>query len=126
MVTSPQHNTRRSRTLGQRGEQLAAAYLERTGVRILARNWQCQAGEIDILARYGGKLVAVEVKTRTSLRFGTPLEAVTPAKRRRLRHLIRLAAVQYGIGPGRTRIDAISVLTASSGRVFLRHHRGVA
>ncbi|TQN30717.1 putative endonuclease [Haloactinospora alba] len=126
MVASPQHNTRRGRTLGQRGEQLAAAYLERVGMRVLARNWQCHAGEIDILARHGGRLVVVEVKTRSSLRFGTPLEAVTPEKRRRLRHLSWLAAARYGAAAGRTRVDAVSVLTGPGGRVFLRHHRRVA
>ncbi|PSK95663.1 uncharacterized protein UPF0102 [Murinocardiopsis flavida] len=78
---------RRTEALGQWGEDAAAAYLKREGMRILARNWRCRHGELDIVASHGGVLVAVEVKTRSSGRFGSPLEAVGPEKRARLRRL---------------------------------------
>ncbi len=75
------------RALGAEGEALAAAWYERAGYEVLARNWRCGAGEIDLVCRAGGTLVVCEVKTRTSADRGTPLEAVTGAKRRRLRRL---------------------------------------
>ena len=54
---------------------------------ILARNWRCRAGELDIVARDGAELVFVEVKTRSSLAFGSPAEAVDRAKAARIRRL---------------------------------------
>ncbi|GAB3451863.1 YraN family protein [Streptomonospora sediminis] len=112
--------------LGARGEDIAAAYLERSGLRILARNWRCPEGEIDIVACEGPTIVVAEVKTRTGLRFGSPLEAVTDPKRRRLRRLARRWAAAHG-GAGRpARVDAVCVLVLARDRVFVRHHRGVA
>ncbi|MFW5416738.1 YraN family protein [Nocardiopsis sp. CNT-189] len=113
--------------LARYGEDLAAAHLRRTGLRILARNWRCREGEIDILARWGGTLIVVEVKTRTGLRFGTPLEAVDRSKRRRLRRLARLWREENRrAAPPRTRVDVIGVLVRRDGRAYLRHDRGVA
>lgn len=114
------------RELGRRGESLAAAHLERSGMRILARNWSCAAGEIDIVARWGATLVIAEVKTRTSTRFGHPVEAVTPRKRRRLRRLARVWARRHRVRARRIRVDAVSVLVAPRGRVFIAHDRGIA
>src|SRR5690625_7674280 len=78
--------THKQRT-GARGEQIAARYLRSRGMTVLTRNWRSAAGEIDILATDGATLVVVEVKTRTSHRFGTPAEAVTAPKMQRLRRL---------------------------------------
>ncbi|MDA2812612.1 YraN family protein [Nocardiopsis sp. RSe5-2] len=112
--------------LGRYGEDLAAAHLRRTGLRILARNWRCPDGEIDIVARWGGTLIVVEVKTRTGQRFGTPLEAVGPAKLRRLRRLARRYRAQAHNAPPRTRVDVVGVLVRRDGRAYLRHDQGVA
>ncbi len=113
--------------LGRRGEALAAAYLERhAGMRVLARNWRCAAGELDIVAHAAGVLVACEVKTRTSLRFGTPLEAVTPRKRWRLRRLARLWAAENGVSRARIRVDAVAVLAPPHLPSRIKHQRGVA
>ncbi|MFC7327866.1 YraN family protein [Marinactinospora rubrisoli] len=117
---------RHTELLGRRGEDIAAAYLERAGMRVLARNWRCPAGEIDIVARHGGTLVAAEVKTRSSTRFGSPLEAVTAAKRARLRRLVRAWAAGRPESYARLRVDVLSVLRAPGGRWYVRHHRGVA
>ena len=68
--------------LGRRGEQAAAEYLERAGLRILDRNWRCETGELDIVALERRVLVVCEVKTRSGLRYGSPLEAVSHRKRR--------------------------------------------
>ncbi|MDA8370792.1 MAG: YraN family protein [Nocardiopsaceae bacterium] len=121
-----QERIRRGRSLGKRGEEVAAAYLERAGMLVLARNWRCREGEIDIVARRGATLVIVEVKTRTSLRFGSPLEAVTATKRRRLLRLARLWAAEHGTAAARTRVDVVSVLVRPAGRTYVQHHQGVA
>ncbi len=70
-----------TRLLGARGERLAARYLKRQGLRVLARNVRAGGGELDLIARDGETLVFVEVKTR---RGGDPAEAVTPAKQEKL------------------------------------------
>ena len=77
--------------LGKSGEQAAAEYLESHGLRILDRNWRSADGEIDIVAVERHVLVVCEVKSRTSVRYGSPLEAVSRAKQARLRRL----AVQW-------------------------------
>ncbi|ASU82888.1 YraN family protein [Nocardiopsis gilva YIM 90087] len=117
---------RRRMDLGRRGEELAAAFLERQGMRVLARNWRCPQGEIDIVARSGSTLVIAEVKTRTSVRFGSPLEAVDRRKRDRLRMLARLWSERNGAAAARVRIDVIAVLVRSDGRTYVGHHRAVA
>lgn len=77
--------------VGRRGEALAATYLhDRFGYEVLAANMRTPYGELDLICRDGGVLVAVEVKTRRSTAFGLPEEAVTPAK---LAHIT--AAVEH-------------------------------
>ena len=78
------------RELGAWGEEKAAAYLISLGVRILARNWRCRYGEIDIVAFQPdlGAILAVEVKTRRSVQAGIPEEAITSEKLQRMRMLI--------------------------------------
>ena len=97
-------------TLGVRGENLACHELRRRGYDILARRYRTRHGEIDIIAREGEVLVFVEVKTRASHRFGSPLAAVTRAKQRRL----TLMALDY-LSRSRTRgvacrFDVVGVL----------------
>ena len=72
------------------GEDAAADWYVAHGYEIVARNWRCRAGEIDLICRRSRVLVICEVKTRTTEQFGAPFEAVTPAKRRRLRQLATL------------------------------------
>jgi len=73
------------RELGQMGESLAASYLIGCGWRIVDRNVRYREGEIDIVAARGGILAFVEVKTRRSSAFGSPAEAVTWRKQRKIR-----------------------------------------
>jgi putative endonuclease len=70
--------------LGAHGEDAACAQLQAFGYRILTRNYRCRSGEIDIVALDGDVLVFVEVKSRTASRYGSPRDAVTPAKRRKM------------------------------------------
>jgi putative endonuclease len=73
--------------LGASGEDLAAAWYEARGFEVLARNWRCRDGELDLIVRQGRLYIFCEVKTRTSDAFGAPLEAVTRDKQQRLRRL---------------------------------------
>src|SRR5262245_54109214 len=69
---------------GAGGEETAREHLEALGYRILARNYRCRYGEIDLIADDHGVIVFVEVKTRSPSSYGTPRDAVTPAKRRKM------------------------------------------
>jgi putative endonuclease len=112
--------------LGRRGEVVAAKWLEAAGLILVARNWRCPAGEIDLIVRDGATAVFVEVKTRTSVAYGHPFEAITPAKRARLRRLVAEWCREHGPVSGGVRIDAIAVLDAWSAEPSIEHLRGVA
>jgi len=104
--------------LGRLGEQLAADHLEEQGLVVVARNWRCQNGEIDIVATDGiGTLVVCEVKTRSGIGYGTPAEAVTLDKRRRLRQLAGLYITSTCRRWPTVRFDVISVLYRPGGPV---------
>ena len=111
--------------LGKYGEQLAADYLQRAGFRILGRNWRCAEGEIDLVAADRRVLVAVEVKTRSSTAFGTPLEAVTRKKRSRLRRLAVQWVVANGVLFDEVRVDVVEVLKDERGGYSLEHIKGI-
>ena len=95
--------------IGSRGEDLAAEYLSGDGFTILDRNWRCRYGELDIIAAEGEVLVFVEVKTRTGRAFGTPAEAVTHTKLRRLRRLAGIWLAAQGGSWQAVRIDVIEI-----------------
>jgi putative endonuclease len=96
------------RKVGKKGEEWVARYLTLQGCTILARNWRCTQGELDIVARSADTLVLVEVRTRRSEALGPPEESVTPAKQARLRALAE-AAVQAWGWQGPWRIDVAAV-----------------
>lgn len=96
--------------LGSRGEDAAAGYLVQRGYKVLDRNWRCPSGELDLVVRSAtGKIIGVEVKTRSSQRYGTGFEAVNPAKFRRLNRLLLLWAQQHGVFVPRLQIDVVEV-----------------
>jgi putative endonuclease len=111
--------------LGQQGEQLAAKFLTEAGLSVLGRNWRCTLGEIDIVALDGRTLVVCEVKTRSEVRFGTPLEAITRQKAQRLRRLAVAWVRAHGLVFDQIRIDVVGVLRAGSGEFSIEHVRGV-
>ena len=95
--------------LARAGESLARDHLGSLGFAIVAQNLRLGRGELDLVARHGNTLVFVEVKTRSGLDFGLPLEAVTPAKQRALRALAaRYLAENPHYGP--VRFDCIGIL----------------
>jgi putative endonuclease len=112
--------------LGKEGEQAAASYLEGLGFRILDRNWRCADGELDIVAVERHTFVACEVKTRSGTRYGTPLDAVGRAKRRRLRRLAAIWLSAHGIRFDQVRIDVLGLLRDEAGGFTVEHVRGVA
>ena len=111
--------------LGRQGEQLAVEHLQRAGLRILDRNWRCAEGEVDIVAAERRTLVICEVKTRSGVRYGTPLEAITRQKRNRLRRLAIRWVVAHGVLFDEVRVDVVGVLRAESGSFTVEHVRGV-
>jgi putative endonuclease len=103
------------RQLGDAGEDLAAAALEKQGYKILERNYQTPLGEIDLIARHGKVLVFVEVKTRRSQQFGAPQEAVSPAKQARLKRLADYYLKEKRLEEGKVRFDVVAVTLAAEG-----------
>ncbi|TDU82548.1 putative endonuclease [Kribbella voronezhensis] len=117
---------RATQAIGQYGEDLAAKHLTAAGFAILERNWRCELGEIDIVARDGDTLVVCEVKTRRGLNYGSPLESITYRKLAKLRSLAGRWLSQHGTRPGQIRIDVVAVLVPHGGRPTIDHVKGVA
>lgn len=111
--------------LGRRGETLAAEHLTAIGFRLIERNWRCAQGEVDLVLEEGDELVFVEVKTRSSLAFGHPLEAITAQKLARLRRLSAAWCDSHEGWYPRVRIDAVAVLSPPDGATRIDHVRGV-
>jgi putative endonuclease len=109
---------------GDAGEARAARYLERKGLTVLARNYRCRGGEIDIVAREGSVTVFVEVKERRGPRFGAGHEAVTTGKRLRIVHAARLYAASRGLSESPLRFDVVSIDWEGEGQPVIRHDRG--
>jgi putative endonuclease len=118
----------RANRLGVRGEDIAAAELERQGMTVLARNWRCGQGELDLVAAetVAGRTTVVfcEVKCRSGLGFGDPLEAITWSKLRKVRRLAAEWLRVNDVSPGAIRVDAIGVVLPSGGSPIVRHVRG--
>ena len=94
---------------GQSGEDLACAHLSGLGLRVVARNFRCRGGEIDVIARDGEVVVFVEVKERSSASHGAAIEAVTPLKRRRLVRAARIYAAGRGLLEKPVRFDVVAI-----------------
>ncbi len=98
------------RLLGAAGEDVAAQWYVDQGYEIVVRNWRCRDGEIDLIVRAGRTYVFCEVKTRTTDRFGAPVEAVTREKQMRIRRLAARWLQDGAPGPAKDiRFDVASV-----------------
>ncbi len=95
---------------GNLGETLAADYLQQRGYDIVARNWRCSTGEIDVIARDGDTLVFVEVRTRHGARHGSPEESITPRKQAKLITLAYEYLAATDAEPENWRIDVVAVV----------------
>jgi putative endonuclease len=100
---------------------LAARHLAGKGYEIVTRNWRCEAGELDLVARDGEGLACVEVRTRRGTAMGSPEASITPAKQARLVDLAE-AYVQAYDWPGDYRIDVIAIELDRQGRLIRLDH----
>ncbi|WP_042430499.1 YraN family protein [Streptacidiphilus anmyonensis] len=123
--------TARTQALGAYGERAAVRHLEDSGLRILARNWRCRAGELDIVALDplpdGAVLAVCEVKTRTEGGPQSPSEAIDETKASRLASLAERWLTEEWSGsppPGGLRIDLLSVVHGRRGPARVTHLRG--
>lgn len=98
------------RALGAAGEDAVASWYEARGYEVVARNWRCREGELDLIVRQGRMFVFCEVKTRTSMAFGAPVEAVTRQKQARVRRLAARWLLDAPVRPRGIRFDVASVL----------------
>lgn len=101
--------------LGRRGEDAAAAHLESAGLIVLERNYRCRYGEIDLVCLDGDTLIFCEVKTRRTLLWGDPSEAVHPVKRARYRRLALEWMHERRPGQVEVRFDVVSVVIDDDG-----------
>lgn len=109
--------------LGRAGEERAVRHLLVSGYEVLDRNWRCPLGEIDIVAARRGCLCVIEVKTRSSARYGHPFEALDA---RKVRRLWRLAHAWVAAHPdlaihSHVRLEAIGIIGADPGTGVLEH-----
>lgn len=115
--------------LGRRGEELAMEYLRTHDMVVLDRNWrptgQGVRGELDLVARDGTDLVIVEVKTRRSLAYGSPIEAITTRKMRALRSLALAWLEHRSIHAPRLRFDVVAVTIPPAGQPVIEHVKAV-
>ena len=112
--------------LGRRGERIAADFLTLAGHRVIDRNWRSRLGELDIVTIDGDAVVAVEVKTRTSLGFGHPFEAIDRRKLHRIHRLAREWCAAHRFSSTRVRVDAVSVIVWRDGSLpTIEHLQGV-
>jgi len=110
---------------GGYGENCAASYLVDHGMVVLDRNWRCDIGELDLVLRDGRVLVFCEVKTRATAAFGSPLEAVTPAKVARLRRLAARWVRDHDVRVADIRLDVVGVQLDRGRDGRIQHVRGV-
>lgn len=107
--------------LGAWGESVAALQLEADGYQIVARNWRCSQGEVDLIAQAGEELVFVEVKTRRGRDMGSPEEGLTAAKQKKLLKLAQLYVAEHDLDVD-WRIDLIAVELDKSGKLLRCEH----
>ena len=105
------------RDTGIRGEKLAKDFLKKRGYRILETNYRCPEGEIDIIAKHKDSLVFIEVRTKTSLEFGSPEESITLTKKERLRATASHYRQTHNDLPLLWRIDVVAVELDQEGKL---------
>lgn len=98
------------RAFGDRGEDLAVAFFIQRGFTIIARNWQTRVGEIDVICQKNDVIHFIEVKTRRTLAYGRPQEAITPRKLQHLRRSVEAYLQSLRTRPQRYQVDALAIL----------------
>jgi len=110
--------------IGKWGENLACKYLEKNQYKVVERNFSCRQGEIDIIAKDIGKqeLVFIEVKTRSNLKYGNPIEAVNKQKQKHIKRVAKYYIYKKHISHIAVRIDVIEIYIKKS-IVIINHIR---
>lgn len=96
--------------VGRLGESIAVSFLSRKSFRIITRNYRARYGEIDIVALDGDTLVFIEVKTRSSLLYGSPKSAVNAAKLREIARTGQYYVLEHPGNYKAVRIDVVSIM----------------
>jgi putative endonuclease len=115
----------RRQTLGRWGEGQAVRYLEARGCQVVALNWRCQAGEVDLIALDDDCLAFVEVRTRRGEAYGTPEESVTPRKVERMAAVAESYVYDSGWN-GSWRLDVVAVHIDGKGSVSIEWYKNVS
>ncbi|MBE5905752.1 MAG: YraN family protein [Lachnospiraceae bacterium] len=98
------------RQMGKQKEALAAKLLSLNGYEVIAFNYRCRVGEVDVIAKEGGYLVFVEVKYRSSLRYGEPQLAVDCRKQKKIKEVMRWYCYHEQVGEASIRFDVVAIL----------------
>ena len=107
---------------GKAGEDLAASFLEKQGLKIIDRNYRFERGEIDLIAEEGDELVFIEVKARSSRAFGTPEEAVTEEKQEQVHSVAEGYLYEHDIDNRPCRFDVVAIEFINN-KADIRHIR---
>jgi putative endonuclease len=111
------------RKLGKQAEQFAAEHLEASGYRVIARNWRCPRGELDLICEKDGCIIFVEVRSRRLTgTYGTPEESVNARKQRQVRDTARYYLYAAGLLDRCSRFDAFTVVFDRAGAVRTWNH----
>ena len=123
------HNRERftttTRQLGQQGESLAADYLVQRGYTVIARNWRCDAGEVDLIVQHAETLVFVEVKSVSQAKTEEAALKVNRAKQRRLVRCLYTYLDLHHLEEMPTRIDVIAIAWRPSGQPIIEHREDI-
>ncbi|MCZ8520072.1 MULTISPECIES: YraN family protein [Paenibacillus] len=122
-MTRDNLNRMNRRQLGTAGEAAAERYLQGLGMRLLARNWRCRSGEIDLIFLDGELVVFVEVRTRTSARtFGTAAESIDARKQRQVMATSQVYLMQQRLMDRQVRFDVVSAEAEGDGTILHLDH----
>lgn len=99
-------------------------FLGHKGYELVARNYRCRLGELDLVMRHNGQVVFVEVRTKASLSYGTGLESITFKKQTKLRMVAQQFLTRYGLQGTDLRFDVVSIWQAPGGRPVVEHVEG--
>lgn len=107
--------------LGDKGEKQAARYLKKKGYKVIATNYRCKYGEIDLIARHADIIIFIEVKTRTSTDFGDPAAAVDYRKQQQISKVAHHYLITHHNDDVDARFDVISILSPRAQKTEIDH-----
>jgi putative endonuclease len=113
------------RNLGRWGEELAVRHLEEQEGRVMATNWRCTAGEVDVVVLDGDCLAFVEVRTRRGRAYGSPEESITPQKLARMATVAQSYVYEHG-WEGNWRLDVVAVLVRAGQEPTIEWYKNVS